>query len=139
MCLRFQFCTHQRVCILYFLIKSQIRCTLMSNQSFGPCLPCVIQITTVFCVHSVLEHLQQQLGSWSFQKLTAEQLQIRASGSVRQGRRHGPSITTQISPGGVTLLQPARRASMLGHLSSLRPHQKYYITSTWRRRIILKQ
>ncbi len=29
MCLRFQFCTHQRVCILYFLKKSQIRCTLM--------------------------------------------------------------------------------------------------------------
>ncbi len=28
MCLRFQFCTHQRVCILYFLKKSQIRCTL---------------------------------------------------------------------------------------------------------------
>jgi hypothetical protein len=32
------------------------------------------------------------------QKLAAEQLQSRASGTVRQGRRHGPSITTQISP-----------------------------------------
>ncbi len=30
MCLRFQFCTHQRVCILHFLKKSQIRCTLLS-------------------------------------------------------------------------------------------------------------
>jgi hypothetical protein len=29
MCLRFQFCTHQRVCILYFLKKGQIRCNLM--------------------------------------------------------------------------------------------------------------
>ncbi len=29
MCLRFQFCTHQRVCILHFLKKSQIRCTLV--------------------------------------------------------------------------------------------------------------
>ncbi len=29
MCLRFQFCPHQRVCILHFLKKSQIRCTLM--------------------------------------------------------------------------------------------------------------
>jgi hypothetical protein len=29
MCLRFQFCTHQRVSILYFLKKSQIRCTLL--------------------------------------------------------------------------------------------------------------
>jgi hypothetical protein len=32
MCLRFQFCTHQRVCILYFLKKSQIRCTLGSTE-----------------------------------------------------------------------------------------------------------
>ncbi len=37
-------------------------------------------------------------------------------------RWHGPSITTQISPGFVTLLQSARRASVLGHLSILRPH-----------------
>ncbi len=28
MCLRFQFCTHKMVCILHFLKKSQIRCTL---------------------------------------------------------------------------------------------------------------
>ncbi len=33
MCLRFQFCTHQRVCILYFLKKSQIRCTLLAIHS----------------------------------------------------------------------------------------------------------
>jgi hypothetical protein len=32
MCLRFQFCTHQRVCILYFLKKSKIRCTLLPSQ-----------------------------------------------------------------------------------------------------------
>jgi hypothetical protein len=38
MCLRFQFCTHQRVCILYFLKKSQIRCTLM--YIFVCSLPC---------------------------------------------------------------------------------------------------
>jgi hypothetical protein len=31
MCLRFRFCTHQRVCILYFLKKSQIRCTLLHS------------------------------------------------------------------------------------------------------------
>jgi hypothetical protein len=35
MCLRFQFCTHQRVCILYFLKKSQIRCTLMHTQQLS--------------------------------------------------------------------------------------------------------
>jgi hypothetical protein len=29
MCPRFQFCTHQRVCVLHFLKKSQIRCTLL--------------------------------------------------------------------------------------------------------------
>jgi hypothetical protein len=28
MCLRFKFGTHQRVCVLNFLKKSQIRCTL---------------------------------------------------------------------------------------------------------------
>jgi hypothetical protein len=37
MCIRFQFCTHQRVCILYFLKKSQIRCTLMDNASASLC------------------------------------------------------------------------------------------------------
>ncbi len=56
------------------------------------------------------------------QKLAAEQLQNKTSGIVRQGRRHGPSITAQISSGWVTLLQPARRASVSGHLSRLLPH-----------------
>jgi hypothetical protein len=36
MCLRFQFCTHQRVCILQFQKKSQIRCTLMYIFAGGP-------------------------------------------------------------------------------------------------------
>ncbi len=31
MCLRFQFCTHQRVCVLNFLKLSQIRCTLLNT------------------------------------------------------------------------------------------------------------
>jgi hypothetical protein len=29
MCLRFKFCTHQKVCVLSFLYNSQIRCTLL--------------------------------------------------------------------------------------------------------------
>jgi hypothetical protein len=36
MCLRFQFCTHQRVCVLYFLKKSQIRCTLIRRLPYVP-------------------------------------------------------------------------------------------------------
>jgi hypothetical protein len=66
----------------------------------------------VFCVHLhvhlVVENQQQH---------------IRENRTVRQGRRHGPSITHKIltrlyhSP-----FQPARRASMLGHPSSFRPH-----------------
>ncbi len=40
---------------------------------------------------------------------------------VRQGRRHGPSITYKITPCWVTLLQPARRAAELNQPSSLRP------------------
>jgi hypothetical protein len=57
------------------------------------------------------------------QKLTAEQLQTRASSirSVREGGMDRP-LQKQISPGYVTLLHPARRAPVLGHLSILRPH-----------------
>ncbi len=51
------------------------------------------------------------------QKLAVEQLQTRANGTVRQGRRHGPPITTLIAPGWVTFFQPARQSSVLGHLS----------------------
>ncbi len=40
-----------------------------------------------------------------------------------QGRRRGPSIMYKITPFWVTpLLQPARRAAVLGQPSSLRPH-----------------
>jgi hypothetical protein len=58
----------------------------------------------VFCVHSVKD--QPQTGT---------------SGVVHQGRRHGPSITYKITPCWVILLQPARRAAVLGQPSSLRP------------------
>ncbi len=34
MCLRYQFCTHQRVYILHFYKKSQIRCTLLHSLFF---------------------------------------------------------------------------------------------------------
>jgi hypothetical protein len=50
------------------------------------------------------------------------QPQTGASGVIRQGRRHGPSITYKITPCWVTLLQPARRAAVLGQPSSLRPY-----------------
>ncbi len=56
-----------------------------------------------------------------------------ASGVVRQGRRHGPSIAYKITPCWITLLQPARRAAVLGQLSGLRPIGHIY---TVRRKII---
>jgi hypothetical protein len=59
--------------------------------------------------------------SWICQEIAAEQLQTTFC-TASQGRWHGPSFTAQISPGWVTLFQPARRASVLGHLSSLRLH-----------------
>jgi hypothetical protein len=59
---------------------------------------------TVFCVNLVID--QPQTG---------------ASGVVRQGRRHGPSITYKITSCLGTLLQPARRAAVLDWPSSLRP------------------
>jgi hypothetical protein len=43
-------------------------------------------------------------------------------GVVRQGRRHGPSITHKITSCWVPLLRPARRAAVLNQPSSLRPH-----------------
>ncbi len=58
-------------------------------------------------------------------------MQTRASYTVRQGRRHRSSITTQISSGCVALLQPVRRASVLGHLSSLRLHWSQPMRPAW--------
>jgi hypothetical protein len=46
----------------------------------------------------------------------------RASGVVRQGRRHGLSNTYKITPCWVTILQPSRRPAVLGQTFSLRPH-----------------
>jgi hypothetical protein len=54
-----------------------------------------------------------------FVHLVIDKPQTGASGVVRQGMRHGPSITYKIT---VTLLQPARRAAVLGQPSSLRSH-----------------
>jgi hypothetical protein len=66
--------------------------------TFHPCLPCA----TVFCVHSVLEHQQQQLDL-----LAAEQLQTRASGTVHEGRWHGPSISSKTHlAGSLSFSQP---------------------------------
>jgi hypothetical protein len=60
---------------------------------------------TEFCVH-----------------LVKDQVQTGANGVVREDRRKGPSITYKITPCWVTLFQPARRAAVLGKLSSLWPH-----------------
>ncbi len=60
---------------------------------------------TVFCVHLVID-----------------QIQSGASGFVRQGRRHGPSIAYKITTCWVTFLQPARQAAVLGQHSSFRSH-----------------
>ncbi len=45
-------------------------------------------------------------------------IQTNASGIVRQGRRHGPSIVYKITPCWVTFPQPARRAAVLGQPSA---------------------
>ncbi len=58
----------------------------------------------MFCVHLVID--EPQTGT---------------SGVVRQGRWHGPAITSKITPCWVTLLQLARRAAVLGKPSSLLP------------------
>jgi hypothetical protein len=48
--------------------------------------------------------------------LVTDQPQTGASDVVRQDRRHEPPITYKITPCWVTLLQPARRAAVLGRL-----------------------
>ncbi len=50
MCLRFQYCTHQRVCVLNFLKKSQIRCTLMCIPVTHICVEMLPRLVTVLCV-----------------------------------------------------------------------------------------
>ncbi len=47
MCLRFQFSTHQRVCILNFSKKSQIRCTLLYNNGAPHTLHKTLTLNTV--------------------------------------------------------------------------------------------
>ncbi len=74
-------------------------------QSTRPCHPCVAFLIMVFCVH-----------------LLVDQPQTGASGVFRQGRRHWPSITNNITSCWVTLLQPDRAVAVLDQLSSLRPH-----------------
>jgi hypothetical protein len=51
-----------------------------------------------------------------------DQHQTGTSGVVRQGRRHGQSITYKITPCWLTLLQPNRRKAVLGQPSRLRTH-----------------
>ncbi len=69
-----------------------------------PRLSCAT-LMTVFCVNLVVDRSPTS-----------------PSGVVRNGRRHGPSITYKITPCWVTLLQPARRAAMLGQSSIHWPH-----------------
>jgi hypothetical protein len=53
MCLRFQFCTHQRVCILHFLKKSQIRCSLLCIDH---CTVCILKFWMFTCYHAPPPH-----------------------------------------------------------------------------------
>jgi hypothetical protein len=55
MCLRFQFCTHQRVCTLHFLKKIQIRCTLMYILNLSPHKPQFQQSAVATPLYSLLE------------------------------------------------------------------------------------
>jgi hypothetical protein len=52
------------------------------TESFDPCLPCVLKLMSVFCVHSVLEHQQEQL------YLPED----RSRAAPDQGKRYGPLV-----------------------------------------------
>jgi hypothetical protein len=49
--------------------------------SIDPCLPCMIKLMAVFCVHSILEHQQQQL----------DLPKARSPAAPDKGKRYGPS------------------------------------------------
>ncbi len=68
----------------------------------------MIKLMTVFFVY--IQYWNISNSSWIFQTLAAEQLQTRASGTVCQGKRNGPSITTQISAGSLSWSPPASQA-----------------------------
>jgi hypothetical protein len=71
-----------------------------------------IRSQRIYIIYKILEFCHYS--SRICQKLAAKQPQTRSSGTVRQGRRHGPSFTFKILLCWVTLLQPARRAALLG-------------------------
>jgi hypothetical protein len=64
MCLRFQFSTHQRVCILYFLKKSQFRCTLMYivQKRLDQYIPGLV--ATCISLHTVGAACRRLSGNW---------------------------------------------------------------------------
>jgi hypothetical protein len=71
------------------LVEGGVACTPLftvstperRQGSIDPCLPCVIKLMTVFCVHSVLEHQQQQL----------DLPKTRSPAAPDKGKRYGPS------------------------------------------------
>ncbi len=68
------------------------------------------------CVHLLYNN------SWKFHQLAAMQLLSGQPVRYGKGRWYCPSITYKNHTCRVTLLQPARRAVVLGQSSSLRPH-----------------
>ncbi len=74
-------------------------------QSTRPCLPCVKQLMTVFCVHSQIDQPRSGQVVWS----------------VKAGGMNRPSHTKSHPAGSLSSSQP-KRAGVLDQLSSLRPH-----------------
>ncbi len=76
------------------------------------------KLLTVFCVHSVLEYQQQQLDLSEPRSWAAPDKVQRYGAS---GQAAWTVLHVKITPCWVILLQPARRAAVLGQPSSLRP------------------
>ncbi len=93
-------------------------------QSARPCLPCATQLMTDGCVHLLFN------SSYKFSQLAAWQLLSGQPIRYGKSRRYGPSIMYKITPAGsLSLLQPARRAAVLGQPFILRPH--------WRKQLFI--
>ncbi len=100
--------------------RRRVLASQYSILSGDPCLPCVIKLMTVW--HFVTFNTRTSATAAGFAR--GSQLSSPRPGqavrSVRAGGMYRSSQHKSHPAALVTLLQPARRASVLGHLSSLR-------------------
>jgi hypothetical protein len=102
--------------LTYDVVTSRELAYCMYMECRPPCLPCVIALMSVFCVHLVINY--SSCSSRVCQMLAAEQHLGRAGGTVRHGRRYGPPMhgTNLKSASPTPLLQPSSTGRHVGSI-----------------------